>query len=205
MPKTTLAWNPDDYVPVRERVDAFRATYPTGRIVTEMISESNGRAIFRAFVYRLRSDTEPAATGWASERQGDGEVNQSAHLENAETSAVGRALANLGFHGTRVSRRDDASPVARRPDESALLLVREPPGASAARDASVALQKEADARLDALLLLEAAERAGFPPRRAGALRRGLTARSVAPSTRLRAELELRAWFRERRERDGDGP
>ena len=126
MPKTTLAWNPDDYVPVRERLDAFRAAHPTGRIVTEMISEAHGRAIFRAFVFRSRSETEPAATGWASERQGDGEVNQSAHLENAETSAVGRALANLGFHATRAPRGTEAPRAASRATEPPLLLVREP-------------------------------------------------------------------------------
>jgi hypothetical protein len=190
MPKTTLAWNPDEYSPVRERVDAFRSAYPSGRIVTEMVRRTRARVTFRALVYRSVQEQEPAATGWASEREGDGEINQSSCLENAETSAVGRALANLGFHGTRarpgsVTPSGSESPAA--PRESAIHVVRE-----STRDA------DADALLDALLLLEAAERTGLPAGRAGAIRRALTTRSVAPSTRTRAEVELRAWLRDRR-------
>src|SRR5215217_170473 len=145
MPKITQAWNPDTYSPVRERVDAFRSAYPSGRIVTEMVRQSRTRVTFRALVYRSVQETEPAATGWASEREGDGEINQSSCLENAETSAVGRALANLGFHGTK--RLGAATPSANQSPaasgESAIQIVRE-----TARDA------EADALLDAILLLD---------------------------------------------------
>src|SRR5687767_16012515 len=53
--------------------------------------------VFRASVYRTEKSRTPAATGWASERIGDGDVNTVACLENTETSAIGRALANLGL------------------------------------------------------------------------------------------------------------
>ena len=207
MPKSTLAWNPDDYSPVRERVDAFRTRYPTGRIVTECVRQTRTRVTFRALVYRSLEEPEPAATGWASEREGDGDINQSWWLENAETSAVGRALAHLGFHASR-QRPPGPATITTAPDTvtraSTLHVVREsiPHATSqvAQRDA------EADALLDALLLLVTAERAGLPADRGRALRRMLTTRSVAPSTRLRAEAELRAWLRERRgNTDGETP
>ena len=206
MPKTTLAWNPDEYSPVRERVDAFRTRYPTGRIVTELVRQTRTRVTFKALVYRTVQELEPAATGWASEREGDGEINATWHIENAETSAVGRALALLGFHATRqrpggAATRHDAPVVT--PPGGPLHIVRGAAPEDAPRKDAPPLPRasrevEADALLDALLLLQAAEREGLPAERVRAIRRALTTRSVAPSTRLRAEVELRAWLRDRR-------
>src|SRR6185503_10355901 len=62
--------------------------------------------VFVARVYRDVADANPAATGWAREREGDGDINLVACLENTETSAVGRALANMGF--TASSQRPSA-------------------------------------------------------------------------------------------------
>ena len=71
------------------------------RIITELVSRTERDVVFRALVYRDANDTEAAATGWAAEREGDGEINSVACLENTETSAIGRALANLGFTAAR--------------------------------------------------------------------------------------------------------
>ena len=92
-----------DYALVADRITLFYERYPDGRIVTELHSRADREITFRALVYRSAADLQPAATGWASEREGDGEINRVACLENTETSAVGRALANLGF--TASSRR----------------------------------------------------------------------------------------------------
>lgn len=192
-----LPWNPDDYVPVRERVDAFRAVWPTGRIVTELQRCSKTRTIFRALVYRTTAELEPAATGWASEREGDGEINVSSNLENAETSAVGRALANLGFSPSRPRpvRPELPFPPAPAGDQPP-----PPPPATAQQERSsrqrAVLEAEADALLDVLLLLQTAERAGLPGGRVGELRAALTARTVAPSVRQRIERELRQWLQD---------
>src|SRR5688572_22718160 len=98
MPKFTSGDSPfPDYATVAERITLFYERYPTGRILTRLHSRSDGEITFRALVFRASGDTVPAATGWASEREGDGEINEVACLENAETSAIGRALANLGF------------------------------------------------------------------------------------------------------------
>src|SRR4051794_14321854 len=86
-----------DYAPVSDRITLFYQKYPAGRIVTELHSRTDREITFRALVFRTADDPQPAATGWASEREGDGEINAVACLENTETSAIGRALANLGF------------------------------------------------------------------------------------------------------------
>jgi hypothetical protein len=55
--------------------------------------------------------TTLVSTGWAEEIVGNSPVNKTSALENCETSAVGRALANFGFQGknpsaTRPSRNE---------------------------------------------------------------------------------------------------
>jgi hypothetical protein len=101
MPKTTPTTLLDDYAPVADRIVVFYEKYPAGRIVTELIGNSEREVVFKALVYRVNDDSQPAATGWASERVGDGEINAVACLENTETSAIGRALANLGLTASR--------------------------------------------------------------------------------------------------------
>src|SRR5688572_30951517 len=81
------------YALVADRITLFYQRYPAGRIVTELFSRTEREITFRALVFRGPADAEPAATGWASEREGDGETNQEACLEHTETSAVGRPLA----------------------------------------------------------------------------------------------------------------
>src|SRR5699024_5913683 len=79
------------------RIALFYRSHPNGRILTELVNRDASSVTFKALVYRGESDAEPAATGWATEREGDGDINTVACLENTETSAIGRALANLGF------------------------------------------------------------------------------------------------------------
>ncbi|MFL5560848.1 MAG: hypothetical protein ACJ79K_05155 [Gemmatimonadaceae bacterium] len=111
MPKASPTFDLTSYTPVAERIRLFYERYPAGRIVTELVSSDSRDGVtvvtFRALAFRAATDAEPAATGWASERDDDGEINAVACLENAETSAIGRALANLGFAtSTRPSREE---------------------------------------------------------------------------------------------------
>ena len=101
MPKTDVLTNLAGYAPVADRISLFYEKYPNGEILTDLISKENGEITFRARVYRTIEERRPSATGWALEFIGDGEVNEVACLENTETSAVGRALANLGFTASR--------------------------------------------------------------------------------------------------------
>lgn len=82
---------------VMERIAAFYARYPEGRIITELVSHGEAEVTFRARVYRYPDDPRPAATGWASAREADGTPGGATRLERAETTAIGRALANLGI------------------------------------------------------------------------------------------------------------
>ena len=86
----------NDYVQVNERIDKFYEKYPEGSIQTEIILNENGMVIFKAYAYRDKEDTRPA-TGHAMEKEGSSYINKTSHIENCETSAVGRALAMLGF------------------------------------------------------------------------------------------------------------
>lgn len=87
------------YIPVHARIAEFYEKYPDGRIVTEIIklNEDSGFVCIKAGAYRNRDDVEPSSTGHAFEIRGQGYVNTTSFIENGETSAVGRALANLGF------------------------------------------------------------------------------------------------------------
>jgi len=102
-------FNLEDYETVDERIHKFWEKYPNGRIITLdpiIVRGAEGsplQYVFRCEVYRDASETTPASTGTAEEIVGSSPVNKSAALENAETSAIGRALANLGF-STRGSR-----------------------------------------------------------------------------------------------------
>jgi hypothetical protein len=91
----------NDYVTVDERIDRFWAEHPEGRILTDVawVAADGSSVAVLASVYADRADDKPAATGLAQEERGGGRgpVNSSSWWENCETSAIGRALANLGM------------------------------------------------------------------------------------------------------------
>ncbi|MBP5727103.1 MAG: hypothetical protein J6Y48_08540 [Clostridia bacterium] len=90
-----------DYAMVPERVTAFRKIFPEGFIQTEIvkISDDGKTVIMQAKAGYFREDGSRAilATGYAKEVQGQGMVNGTSHIENCETSAVGRALGMIGL------------------------------------------------------------------------------------------------------------
>lgn len=198
MPKSTGGFNPSEYATVAQRIALFRAAHPFGRIRTRLDSRDDRQITFVAEVYRLAEDTEPAATGWASERIGDGEINVSSCLENTETSAIGRALANLGFAASRrhASLEEMLAAGVRKTSRPSLSLVHEapPPDASGARPEKDVLQQTADALADTLGQLTQAERLGMPPREVARIRRALEGRIVPPSVIAKAERTVREWF-----------
>ena len=94
-------FNLDDYAPVEERIGVFYEDYPDGAIRTRLERLEPPLVVFRAEVYREWMQVEPMATGYAYEKEGEGHVNTTSYIENCETSAIGRALANAGYHGRR--------------------------------------------------------------------------------------------------------
>ena len=198
MPKTGERFDPAGYAPVADRIALFWGAYPAGRIVTELhsrVERAGGVEItFRAAVYRTADETAPAATGWAAEREGDGDVNSVACLENTETSAIGRALANLGFSASRQRVSAEEMAKAARHAAGRLTVVREPPPRPARASLDEALQRRANAVHDLLTLLDTAEAAGFEGRRARRLRRRLLAEAPSEELVARAERGLRGWL-----------
>lgn len=84
-----------NYPMVNERIKAFRMVYPNGAIITEMISDADGKCVFQASIF---DDNEKViGTGHAYEREEASNINKTSYIENCETSAVGRALAMCGF------------------------------------------------------------------------------------------------------------
>ena len=95
------------YEPVDERLERFWGEHPGGRIETMLLSDPNQleECVVRAEVYFDAGEPRPRGTGMAFERRGGGGANQTSHLENAETSAIGRALASCGYKAKRDSPR----------------------------------------------------------------------------------------------------
>jgi hypothetical protein len=97
-----------DYQPVEERLILFWKDHPDGQIHTKVLEHTTARFIVEASIYRTEADSRPWTTGLAEETvQGRG-VNATSALENCETSAIGRALANAGYatKGKRASREE---------------------------------------------------------------------------------------------------
>lgn len=115
-------FNLEDYETVEERLIKYWKDNPNGRIYTKLLESSASRFIVEAGVYREASDVQPWATGLAEETvQGRG-VNATSALENCETSAIGRALANAGYatKGKRASREEMGKVAAKAKAEDAI-------------------------------------------------------------------------------------
>lgn len=109
-------FDPADYEPVEDRLRRFYEQYPDGRVTTDLVAYSDTQYIVKATIYRDHDPaTMPWATGYAEETVGSSPVNRTSALENGETSAIGRALANANFaaKGKRPSR-EEMNKAARR-------------------------------------------------------------------------------------------
>jgi hypothetical protein len=101
-------FNLEDYETVEERLVKFWKDHPDGQIHTKVLEHTSTRFIVEASIFRTEADLRPWTTGLAEETvQGRG-VNATSALENCETSAIGRALANAGYatKGKRASREE---------------------------------------------------------------------------------------------------
>ena len=104
-----------DYLEVRWRIVWFRDKFPAGDISTEHIQIGESHAIFRAIVIAITEGGEICgrATGYGSETAKDfGDF-----IEKAETKAVGRALAALGFGTQFANDLDEGERIADAPAE----------------------------------------------------------------------------------------
>ena len=109
-------FNLDNYETVEDRLKVFWKDNPNARINTEIahITEDGTCVTIRAEVFKQEEDARPVATGIAQETKGQGGfANADAWMENCETSAIGRALANWKYQGSTKPRpsREEMSKV----------------------------------------------------------------------------------------------
>ena len=112
-------FNLNDYETVEERLRRFYGDNKDARVIThnETTDTDKGlsRWVVRAEIFlnsEEQSDGLAKATGYAFEIDGSGMANKTAALENCETSAIGRALANAGYSGNKRASREEMTKVA---------------------------------------------------------------------------------------------
>lgn len=127
--------NLSDYDEVPVRIRAFYADHPEGRLLSRTIlsGENVGRThrfetdedgqrwvVVVADVFRTADDTHPAGTGTARDPfPGRTPYTRNSEVENAETSAWGRALSAAGYPGKSVASAEEIK-TARDGDPDAL-------------------------------------------------------------------------------------
>jgi hypothetical protein len=91
----TIDFKGKPYVEVKERVKYLREHFKDYKIVTELIKLENDLCIFKAMI--LNEKNEIVSIGHAYEKEGSSFINKTSYIENAESSAVGRALGFFGI------------------------------------------------------------------------------------------------------------
>lgn len=116
-------FNLSEYEEVKDRLKTFYKRYPDGRVLTEIVTPitSLETIVFKATLYSTREDQDldcPLSTGYAYEKDGDGCINKTSHVENCETSSIGRALANMTLHGDKRPSKEEMEKVERMSPKS---------------------------------------------------------------------------------------
>jgi len=104
MPKIDIKGK--QYASVASRVEAFRTHFPTAGIETILIQDDVQRVVIQA---KVSIDNNIIATGYAEEFRGEGWINSTSALENAETSAIGRALSAFGLSGSEYASSNEVT------------------------------------------------------------------------------------------------
>ena len=101
------------YIPVNERLMAFREDdkYKDWSLISEIIELDKNVATIKGIIKDEKGIER--ASGIASENKDSSFINKGSYVENAETSAWGRALGNLGIGiNTSIATKDDMEKVA---------------------------------------------------------------------------------------------
>jgi hypothetical protein len=147
-----VGFNLDDYEPVAVRHSRWLTQHPNGRTITHMVSQPGADiCVIRA---ELWLEDVCIATGYAEEVRGAGNVNRTSHVENCETSAVGRALANAGMAGTDVNKRPSREEMMKVQNTAPKMRITQ---ASSAKGDGVTIKGDQWGPIPDWLVLEAAQ------------------------------------------------
>jgi len=102
MPKIDIKGK--QYASVASRVEAFRTHFPTATIETILVHDDEQRVVIQA---KVRIGENLISTGYAEEIRGEGWINATSALENAETSAIGRCLSAFGLSGSEYASANE--------------------------------------------------------------------------------------------------
>ena len=83
------------YVEVKERIKYFRENFKDWSLTSEVIDLTEDRCVIKATISNEKGRV--IASGIAYESKGSSYINKTSFIENCETSAWGRALANIGI------------------------------------------------------------------------------------------------------------
>lgn len=108
------------YHTVAKRVHDFRNTHPMYSLTTEVAFRDGNLVAMKA---SISDDTgRVIATGHAEEDRTRGQINKTSALENAETSAIGRALAAFGIGGTEFASANEVENAIHQQSEPTLII-----------------------------------------------------------------------------------
>ena len=95
------------YMTVAERVNDFCKADTGNGIETELISDDGSKVVMKATIKDANGMVK--GSGFAEEVRGSTNINKTSALENCETSAIGRALASVGFGGTEYATANEVT------------------------------------------------------------------------------------------------
>ena len=109
-----MSFNLSDYEMVEERLKKWWKDNPDGAIETDMVVDNSNYCVFIARIYRTHADIKPTATGWARTIYDTNRQTREFGLELAETSAIGRALANFVYSGKKRASLEEMTKVTQQ-------------------------------------------------------------------------------------------
>jgi hypothetical protein len=110
------------YATVEERLTQFWSDHPDGAVITEIAHREDNIIVFKAYIYFERGG-DLVSTGFAEEVRDASPVNRTSFVENAETSAIGRGLANANYAMKKRPSREEMQKAQRTTTTTTNVLV----------------------------------------------------------------------------------
>ena len=126
-------FNLNDYETVEQRLRRFKSDHPDSQVLTDLVENTGNigktRWVVKASIWKDRTSERADSTGYAFEVDGvGGFANATSALENCETSAIGRALANLNYTGNKRATREEMEKVQRVEQQRAQYVAKQTQG-----------------------------------------------------------------------------